>query len=105
LIARKKGQTLTRPSSFPSPLRPDLLVREICGQNCRPRWNIVAKDGTKALFHDDGDWSAKAKIQAALGYALEMRNSGRVYPANDKLVPVEVRTFFISDRDPAKGQR
>jgi hypothetical protein len=67
------------------------------------RWNIIAEDGTQALFHDDGDWSAKAKIQAALGYALEMRNSGRVYAADDKLVPVEVRTFFISKRDPAKG--
>jgi hypothetical protein len=65
------------------------------------RWNVVAEGGTKTLFGDDRDWSARTKIQAALTYALEMRNSGRAYPADDAKVPIEVRRFFIASGDPA----
>jgi hypothetical protein len=57
------------------------------------RWNMVAEVGTRALFTDEGDWSARTKIEAALTYALEMRKSGRAYPADDRRVPIEVRRF------------
>jgi|ERR1019366_2296293 hypothetical protein len=64
------------------------------------RWNLVATKGTKSLFDDGNDWSAKVKIQAALSYALEMRQTGRAYPLTQNIVPVEVRPFYIADGPP-----
>jgi len=64
------------------------------------RWNIVSEKGTAALFNDEGDWSAKTKIQAALDFALEIRTSGRSYPLTPDSIPVEVRAFFVADGDP-----
>jgi hypothetical protein len=100
-------------------LRPNLFPRYEVPMKSGPicpmytvnwRGNMVAEDGTKALFNDGGDWSAKVKIDAALDYALEMRNSGRVYPLNPQAVPIEVRTHFFAagpprDQPPRHGDQ
>ena len=64
------------------------------------RWNMVVKDGTRALFTEPTEWGAKRKILNALEYARWVRAQGLAYPAASNEVPAEVRTFFIGSAPP-----
>jgi hypothetical protein len=64
------------------------------------RWNVVVKRGTRSLFDDRGDWSARTKVEAALAYARHIREVGLAYPVDDGTIPVEVRVTYVGDGPP-----
>lgn len=64
------------------------------------RFNLVAKHGTKALFHASDRSDVRRKISNTLEYARWVVDGGKVYAVDQSEYPVELRTFWIGETEP-----
>lgn len=63
------------------------------------RLNLVAKQGTRLLFKESNELSAKKKIENTLQFAKTIIDGGKVYVYGDDW-PVELRTIYVGNSKP-----
>lgn len=64
------------------------------------RFNLVVEKGTRSLFSESSDESIREKVQNTLNYAKAVVDSGKIYVRDQEFLPVELRSFFVGDREP-----
>lgn len=64
------------------------------------RFNLIVEKGTRSLFGDAENQGVKRKINNTLNYARSIFESGRIYIENQEHLPVELRSFFVGDKEP-----
>jgi hypothetical protein len=94
----KDQNNLLRPVFFEYPVP---FKDGSCKQLITLNWriNLIAENGTRALFSKDTHGDVFQKIKNTLEYARTVVKSGRIYAYGDN-VPVELRTFYIGAKEP-----
>jgi hypothetical protein len=64
------------------------------------RFNFIVENGTKSLFSETSDESARKKIENTLEYARTVVESGRIYVKEQDKLPVELRSFYVGSKKP-----
>jgi len=64
------------------------------------RWNLVVQHGTRSLFARDAEAEILEKVENTLKYVAAVVKTGKIYSGDDSVIPVEVRCFWVGDREP-----
>lgn len=64
------------------------------------RWNLIIEKGTRSLFNNSNDPKVVEKINNTLKYVKTFVQKGRLYVKDQKELPVELRSFYIGEKEP-----
>lgn len=65
------------------------------------RFNFIVEKGTRSLFSQSEDTAIREKIQNTLDYAKAIIDSGKIYVSEQENLPVELRSFYVGESEPA----
>ncbi len=97
------------PNKAPHGLLDDIFLKypvpmkDGSSQNLRTlnwRFNLVVEKGTRSLFVNDGPQQVMQKVENTLKYAETIVRSGRLYVAEQRALPAELRSMWVGGIEP-----